>query len=165
MLRIALYAGSFDPMTKGHVHIIERALKLFDRLIVAVAVNHDKKSLLTTAERVLLIQKIFKHVETLSVESCQGLTVELAKKRGATHLIRGIRTASDCDQELRLAGMNYELERGIDTLWIPTWGSLSLISATLVREIISVGGNVSSFVPPEVADYLAANISSIEKSS
>lgn len=154
MPKIAVYPGSFDPITKGHVNIIERSLTLFDQVIVLVSINQTKKYLLSLQERMELINKVFNGVDRLVVKSYQGLTVKFAQEQGAQFLIRGLRINSDCDHEFQLAGMNRQLDPNIETVWLPAMGEWAPISSTIVREIVALGGDISAFVPNEVVAYL-----------
>lgn len=155
MQRIAVYPGSFDPITNGHVDIIERAIKLFDHLIIAVSYNEKKKqTLLTESERIELIQKIFTNENKISVSLSKQLSVIFAKNHHSTTLIRGLRVGSDFDHEMQLANMNKNLEPTIETIFLMANPQFAFISSTLVREVINVQGEISPFVPSEVIEYL-----------
>jgi pantetheine-phosphate adenylyltransferase len=158
MLRKALYAGSFDPPTNGHLDIIESAARFCDALVIAIGVHPGKVPLLTAAERAVLIRqccdgRIAENAD-LSVITFSGLAVEAAREAGATLLLRGLRDGADLDYEMQMAGMNAGMAPEIQTLFLPAAPGLRHITATLVRQIASLGGDVSSFVPKPVADIL-----------
>jgi pantetheine-phosphate adenylyltransferase len=160
MERTALYAGSFDPLTNGHLDIIEQGLGLADRLVVAIGVHPGKRPLFSFDERAELIQVAVEErfsVEdgTISVISFDGLVVDAARENGATVMIRGLRNATDFDYEMQMAGMNAEMAPDIRTVFLPARPGSEHITATLVRQISSMGGDISSFVPVNVARALA----------
>ncbi len=160
MERTVLYAGSFDPLTNGHLDIIEQGLGLADRLVVAIGVHPGKRPLCSFDERAELIQVAVKErfsVEdgTISVISFDGLVVDAARENGATVMIRGLRNATDFDYEMQMAGMNAEMAPDIRTVFLPARPGSEHITATLVRQISSMGGDISSFVPVNVARALA----------
>lgn len=155
-----LYAGSFDPLTNGHLDIIEQGLGLADRLVVAIGVHPGKRPLFSFDERAELIQVAVKErfsVEdgTISVISFDGLVVDAARENGATVMIRGLRNATDFDYEMQMAGMNAEMAPDIRTVFLPARTGSEHITATLVRQISSMRGDISSFVPVNVARALA----------
>lgn len=152
--RIAVYPGTFNPITNGHVDIITRALGLFDGVIVAVAGSDRKPSYLSLDERVTLTTQTLAHHKTVRVEKLDGLLVDFAKAQGVEFILRGLRAVSDFDYEFQLAGMNRKMAPKIETIFLPAAESHSFISATMVREIASLGGDVSPFVPSPVAEYL-----------
>ena len=158
----ALYPGSFDPMTFGHLDILERATHMFDNVIVAIAQNTSKEGVFTVEERQELIRECIqdhewgKHVE---VDNFTGLLVEYAKKRNVKTLIRGVRQISDFEYEFRMALMNRRLEPEIDTLFLMPSEELTFVSASLVREIAYWGGELSQFVPENVAKALKVKYS------
>ncbi len=158
MTRIALYTGSFDPVTNGHVAMLAAAAKLFDRVIVAIGVHPGKEPMFTVAERRALIETSCAHAfaaGALSVVSYDGLSVEVARAHGATAIIRGLRDGSDLDYEMPMAGMNAAMAPEVQTLFLPADRSVRHITATLVRQIARMGGDVAPFVPPPVAAALA----------
>jgi pantetheine-phosphate adenylyltransferase len=152
--RVALYPGTFDPFTNGHLDIVERALRLFDELIVVVAHSGRKQTLLTTEERVSLIQDILSDYGNVRVVSWDGLIVDYAKKTGAKSLVRGLRAASDFEYEFMMASMNREISSDIDTVFLMTGENLYFVSSTMVKELIRFGGDASPYLPKKVCDYL-----------
>lgn len=154
MKKIAVYPGTFDPITKGHVDIIQRAEHLFDAIIIAVAVSERKNPLFTLERRVALIEKTFASSAKVSVEVLSGLTVDFAMQHGAQFILRGIRFASDVNYELQLEGMNKQMVSTIETVFLVAKPGLATISSTVVREIIEVGGDVSDFVPTTIAQAI-----------
>ena len=154
-MRTAIYPGSFDPLTNGHLSIIQRALTMFDRVIVAVAVNPKKVPLFTEEERKELIRQACPDPR-VEVDAFQGLLVEYAKARGVNVLLRGLRAVSDFEYEFQLANMNRKLAPGIDTVFMMTGEDYFYVSSQLVREVASFGGNVEGLVPPNVLTKLRA---------
>ena len=149
---VALYPGSFDPITLGHEDIARRALSVSDRLIMAVAhtSTHDKRGLFTVQERVQLISEVLGDDERVEVRSFEGLLVDFAKREGAHLVVRGLRAVSDFEYELQMAQMNQELLPEIETIFLVPEARNSFISSSLVREVATLGGDVSSFVSPSV---------------
>ena len=159
MPRIALYPGSFDPVTNGHLDVVRHAVGLCDHLVVAIGVNPGKKSLFSVRERLDMVEAIFAPVA--SAAGCafgsttyDNLTVTAAQKNGATIMIRGLRDGTDLDYEMQLAGMNGAMAPGVQTVFVPASPAVRPITATLVRQIASMGGDVSAFVPKTVAARL-----------
>ena len=150
-MRRAIYPGSFDPVTNGHLDVIERAAKLFDEVIVAVAINDQKSSLFTAAERVSLITGSVSAFENVRVTQFHGLLVEFARAQGATAVIRGLRAVSDFEFEFQMALMNRKLDQHIETLFLMPAESYTYLSSRIVKEISRLGGNVAAFVPASVA--------------
>jgi pantetheine-phosphate adenylyltransferase len=151
----AVYPGSFDPLTNGHLDVVERALSIFDKLIVAVAANPDKrKPLFTVHERMRLISTALKGRDRVEVASFTGLTVEYARSRGATTLVKGLRAYSDFDAELQQALMNRKLAPDIHTVFLMSSFAHIFVSSSILKDIASYGGNVSDLVPPAVAKAL-----------
>jgi pantetheine-phosphate adenylyltransferase len=151
---VALYAGSFDPPTYGHVDLVERAAKLFPRVIVAVGVHPSRAPLFTIDERMALLASILKGHSNVVVEKFEGLLVDYGKRVGARVIVRGLRVGGDFEYELQIAHANADLRPEIDTVFLPTRTSYGFISASLVREIASYGGDVSRYAPPEVCEAL-----------
>jgi pantetheine-phosphate adenylyltransferase len=153
-LPIALCPGSFDPVTLGHLDIVERAARHFDEIIVAVIRNPQKaQSLFTLEERQDLLGQCLAHLDNIRIEFFKGLLVEFAKEHGATAIVKGLRAVSDFDYELQMAQMNQRLS-GIDTFFLSTSPQYSFLSSSLVKEVARFGGDVSTMVPPIVADRL-----------
>jgi pantetheine-phosphate adenylyltransferase len=159
-MRIAIYAGSFDPITRGHEDLIQRSLEFVDRLIVAVAVNSTKQPLFTIEERVELICAAVGGDARIDVKSFGGLLVDFAAREGATLLIRGLRAVSDFEYEYQMALMNRHLSPKLETVFMVPSLDTTYISASLVREIARYGGDVSNLVHPAVADALRARSNS-----
>lgn len=153
MLRVrrAIYPGSFDPVTNGHLDVIERAARLFDEVVVAVAYNEQKKSLFTAAERTRMIEGVLPKLPGVSIMSFDGLLVEFAKAQGATAVLRGLRAVSDFEFEFQMALMNRKLEPAIETIFLMPAENYTYLSSRIVKEIARLGGNVEAFVPPSVA--------------
>ena len=154
MPRTAIYPGSFDPLTNGHVAIIQRGLKLFDRLVVAVANNPQKSPLFTVDERKQLIDEAFGHDPRLEVDSFDALLVQYAQKRGISTILRGLRAVSDFDYEFQIANMNRKLFPDMETVFVMTGEDYFFVSARLVREVATFGGDVSGLVPDNVGEAL-----------
>jgi pantetheine-phosphate adenylyltransferase len=163
-MRIAIYAGSFDPITRGHEDLVQRSLEFVDRLIVAVAVNSSKQPLFTIDERVQLIRAAVGDDSRIEVKSFGGLLVDFAAREGATLLIRGLRAVSDFEYEYQMALMNRHLSPKLETVFMVPSLDTTYISASLVREIARYGGDVSSLVHPSVADALRARSASASAS-
>lgn len=155
-MRLALYPGTFDPFTLGHLDILERALHLFDRIEVTVAVNAGKKSLFDIQERCELIRKCIGHLDRVEVSAHEGLIAKRARDVGAIALVRGLRQVSDFDYEMRMAIANRKLNEGLETVFLPASGTHAFISATIVRDIHRWDGDVSPFVPAPVVEAMAA---------
>lgn len=155
-MRIAIYPGSFDPITNGHLDVIQRAAGLFDRLIVAVAQDNAKNSLFTVDERVSLIQQVTGKAANIEVMPFAGLLVNFAKSHGACALVRGLRAVSDFEFEFQLALMNRKLEPNLETMFLMPREEFTYISSRLVKEIGRLGGNIDPFAPPNVVEALRA---------
>ncbi len=154
-MRIAIYPGSYDPITNGHMDIIERSSKLFDKLIVAVAKNADKNSsLFNQEERIQMIQKSTSHLENVEVDSFNGLLVDYAWKNDACAIIRGLRALSDFEFEFKMALMNRSLKEEISTVFMMPHEKYTHISSSLVKEVASYNGDIQAYVPPHVLDAL-----------
>ena len=159
---VALYPGSFDPITLGHEDIARRALSVADRLIVAVAhtSTHDKRGLFSVQERVGLIREVLKDEDRIEVRSFEGLLVEFAKSHGAKLVIRGLRAVSDFEYELQMAQMNQELWPEIETIFLVPEVRYSFLSSSLVRQVATLGGDVSGLVSPSVLEGLRVKLDS-----
>jgi pantetheine-phosphate adenylyltransferase len=154
-VRRAIYPGSFDPLTNGHLDIIERALRLFDEVIVAILVNQNKQSLFTVPERLEIIAEAV-GTDRVRVDTFSGLLVHYAVAHEATAIVRGIRAVSDYEYELQMALMNRRLEPRIETVFLMSAEAYSYVSSRLVKEVASLGGSVRGLVPPNVEAKLAA---------
>lgn len=149
-MTIAMYPGSFDPVTRGHLDIIKRAARIYDKLIVAVLVNSAKHPLFTIEERVELLQDACRDLPNVTVESFTGLTVNFARQHGATVMVRGLRAVTDFENEMQLAHTNFALMPGIETVFLATSIRWSYLSSTMVKEAARYGSDVSKFVTPKV---------------
>jgi pantetheine-phosphate adenylyltransferase len=153
--KIAIYPGSFDPFTNGHLDVVDRALGIFEKLIVAVAANPEKRQpLFTVDERLQLISKSLKERDRVEVASYQGLTVEFARSRGARTIVKGLRAYSDFDAELQQALMNRKLAPDVHTVFLMSSFTHIFVSSSILKDIASYGGNVTDLVPPPVARAL-----------
>lgn len=153
---LAIYTGSFDPVTNGHLDLIERGAKIFDRLCVAVLHNQDKRPLFTVEERVQMLREVTRGWPNVDVDVFDGLLVEYAERRGAQVLLRGIRAISDYEYELQMALMNRKLKPGIETVFMMPAEAYSYLSSRLVKEVFNLGGDISKLVPPLVIERLRA---------
>src|SRR5215475_14102256 len=161
MPRIAFYPGSFDPVTNGHLDVVRHAVVLCDRLVAAIGVHPGKKPLFTTEERLTMLHEVFGPVAAkagcaFEATTFDDLSVTAAQKCGATIMIRGLRDGTDLDYEMQLAGMNETMAPEVHTVFLPASPVVRPITATLVRQIAGMGGDVSAFVPPLVAAQLKA---------
>ena len=147
---IAMYPGSFDPVTRGHLDIIKRSSRMFDTLIVAVLNNSAKTPLFTVKEREEMLQECCKNIPNVTVEGFDGLTVEFAKKRHASVMVRGLRAVTDFENEIQLAQTNHALMPGIETMFLATSIKWSYLSSTIVKEAAYYGSDISKFVTPNV---------------
>jgi pantetheine-phosphate adenylyltransferase len=153
-MKIAIYPGSFDPITKGHLDILKNASQIFDKVIIAVAHNGEKKGFLTVDERVMLIKQSIGDFDNVEVDSFTGLTIEYAKKHGAKVLIRGLRAVSDFEYEMQLSQTNSALCEDIKTVFLTTKPKYNFISSSTIKEILNNDGDISKFVPEPVFNYL-----------
>lgn len=153
-MKICIYPGSFDPITYGHIDIINRASQIADKLIVAVLDNREKKSLFTVDEKLDMIRDAVKDYDNVEIESFEGLLVDYAKKKNARIVIRGLRAVTDFEYELQMAQINRELYHEIDTMFLLTNLKYSYLSSSAVKQVASYNGDVSKFVTPYVADML-----------
>lgn len=150
MSKIALFPGSFDPVTVGHVDVVKRTLDLFDELIIAIGQNTDKKYLFPLEKREAWLKKVFSAEKKVKVMTYQGLTVDFCRKAGARYIVRGLRTSADFEFERGIAQMNRAMAPDIETVFVITDPALSALNSTIVRDIIRHGGDASAFVPGEV---------------
>mgnify|MGYP000742304172 CR=1 FL=1 len=158
MTTTAIYPGTFDPITNGHIDLVIRASKLFDRVIVAIAINPGKEPTFTLQERVNLAKQTLSELKNVQVCGFEGLLVDVAKEKGAGVILRGLRAVSDFEHEFQLAGMNRKMEPEIETLFLTPAEQFTYVSSSLVREIAVLGGDVSDFVAPCVVDALKAKL-------
>lgn len=149
-MKIAVFPGSFDPITIGHVDLVKRAIPIFDKIIVAVGINTKKKYLFTLEQRIGWLKKVFESVPQVEVDSFEGLTVHYCNSIGARYLLRGLRNASDFDYEKTISQLNFIVGKNIETLFLISRPEYSHISSTIVREIINGGGDASPFLPPQI---------------
>ena len=154
MCKVAIYPGSFDPFTKGHLNIIERGVRVFGQVVVAVAHNTSKKTMFTLQERVDLLKEIFRGREDVRVDYFEGLLVDYAKKMGTNVVLRGMRTVSDFEYELQMALANKTLSSELETVFMVTDSEFSHISSSVIREVVSLGGSAANMVPDTVETKL-----------
>ena len=154
MKKIAIYPGSFDPITNGHVDLIKRASKIFDEVIIAITQNANKSSFLSIEQRVGAVESSIESLSNTRVLSFNSLLVDFARDHDAQIIIRGLRAVSDFEYEFQLSGMNKRLNSEIETLFMTPSEEFANISSSLVREILSLGGDISPFVPPQVKTIL-----------
>jgi pantetheine-phosphate adenylyltransferase len=155
-MKVAVYPGTFNPITNGHTDLVERASRLFDKIIVAVGDNRQKSGTLPAQQRVELAREVLGHLANVEVVAFDTLLTEFVKQQGAQIILRGLRTVADFEYEFQLVGMNRVLEPDIETVFLAPAEHLSYISSTLVREIASYGGDISKFVHPAVAKAMTA---------
>jgi pantetheine-phosphate adenylyltransferase len=162
--RIAIYPGSFDPLTSGHVDIIERGARIFDQIIVAILANAEKTPLFSESERVSIIREVFKGQDNVRVDTFNGLLVDYAQRQQATVLVRGLRAVSDFEYEFQMALMNRHLAPGLETVFMMPDEKYTYISSRLIKEVFSLGGEISGLVPPIVEDKLRSKQKSRKQS-
>ena len=162
-MRAAVYAGTFDPITRGHLSVIERAAQLFDRLLVLVAVNPDKRPLFSGGERVQMIRLATAAWPNVGCAETAGYVVERARAEGARYLVRGVRGATDAGAEIALADMNRALAPEIETVFIPAHPELSEVSSSRLKQLVSEGADVTRYCPPEIAARVRARLSASPK--
>lgn len=158
-MRTAVYPGSFDPITNGHIDLIERALCIFDRLIVAVAQHREKSTLFTMEERVEMVKEVTKQYDRVTVDQITGLTVDYVRRQGALVIVRGLRAISDFEFELQMALMNRKLDENIETVFLMPSIQYSHIRSSLIKEVASVGGCLEGVVPELVSRKLEEKFS------
>ncbi len=147
---IAIYPGSFDPITNGHLDLIERGARLFEKMVVAVLLNESKEPLFSVEERIEMLREVVRHIPNVEVDSFNGLLVDYVAKRQATVILRGIRAISDYEYELQMALMNTRLAPAVETVFLMSSEAYSFISSKLVKEVFALGGNISGLVPASV---------------
>lgn len=153
-MRTAIYPGTFDPVTYGHMHIAERASKLFERVIIAVASDNYKKNLFSLEERMYLMTESTKHIPNVKVDSFAGLVADYARKKRAMALIRGLRAVSDFEYEMQIAAMNKHLNNKLETLFLMTEAKYSFLSSSSIKDVAMVGGDINDLVPSIVVQEL-----------
>jgi pantetheine-phosphate adenylyltransferase len=154
MKKIGVYPGTFDPVTNGHIDIIKRSLKVFDKVIVAVAPNPQKAPLFNVDERVFMIQEATREFKNLQIEQFEGLLVEFVQRQGGTAIIRGLRAVSDFEYELQIALMNRKLDAEVETVFMMPSEEFTYLTSSIVKAVASYGGNVKDFVPEIVMKKL-----------
>ena len=162
--KAVLYPGSFDPLTLGHLDLIRRAARIFDRVYVGVLVNPHKKSLFSVEERVIIIRNITKDIPRVEVVSFSGLLVDFCRQLGIRHILRGLRDAADFEAEIKVAQGLTVLEPGLDTVFLGTDLRYAYLSSSMVREVASGGGDVSAFVPEGLAPLVAEKYRQLSES-
>ena len=155
---IAIYPGSFDPLTNGHLDLIERGSKIFDRLVVAILQNAEKEPLFTLAERLEMLRTMTRHLPNVEIDTFDGLLVDYARKRGASAVLRGIRAISDYEYELQMALMNRKLSAELETVFMMPAEAYSYVSSRLVKQIIRLGGSVRGLVPASVEERVRQRV-------
>jgi len=160
MCKIAICPGSFDPITNGHLNIIDRGLRIFDRLIVAIAINTSKKPIFSPEERLEMLREIFKDSKQIEVDSFHGLLVEYAKKRGVKTILRGIRNMSDYEYESQLVLANKTLEPSLEFIYMMTEGQYAHLSSSIIKEVITFGGSGHGMIHPIVEKKLREKLCS-----
>jgi pantetheine-phosphate adenylyltransferase len=156
--RIAVYTGTFDPITFGHLDIIRRGSTLFERLVVGVGLNPEKTTFLSPNERLDLVQRVVASFENVSVVSYSGLTVHFVRQVGSRVILRGLRTTSDMEYEFSMSLANQALDPDIETVFLMAKDDFSHVSSTLIRQIATLGGNLDKFVPPDVKEALLRRV-------
>jgi pantetheine-phosphate adenylyltransferase len=162
-MRTAIYPGSFDPLTNGHLDVIQRAAKLFDRVIVAIARNDSKQPLFTQAERLALVKTAVKLLPNVEADSFDGLLIEYVARQKAQAVVRGLRAVSDFEFEFQLALMNRKLNENFEAIFMMPKDTYTFLSSRIVKEIAKLGGDVSPFVPPHVRAALARKLKTRKK--
>ena len=161
--RVAIYPGSFDPLTSGHVDIIERGARIFDQIVVAILANVEKTPLFSEKERVAIIQDVFKGHSNVQVDTFNGLLVDYAQRKNASVLVRGLRAVSDFEYEFQMALMNRHLAPGLETVFMMPAEQYTYISSRLIKEVFTLGGEITGLVPPLVEEKLRAKQQSKRK--
>ena len=153
-MRVAVYPGSFDPITNGHLDIIERACKIFDKLVVGVLNNKNKKPRFTSDERVMLIKKVTSHIPNVETASFDGLLVDFAREHDASVIIKGLRTVNDFEYEFQMALLNKTLDSDCETMFMMTNSKYSYISSSMVNELAGYKGDLAGLVPTDIIQYI-----------
>lgn len=160
-MRTVIYPGSFDPLTNGHLDVVQRAAKLFDRVVVAVAKSEDKRPLFTLTERLALVERSIKDLPNVKADAFDGLLIHYVEKQGALAVVRGLRAVSDFEFEFQLALMNRKLNERIETIFMMPKDTYTFLSSRIVKEIARLGGDVSAFVPEHVRQALSAKLAAL----
>jgi len=163
-MRTAIYPGSFDPLTNGHLDVIQRAAKLFDRVVVAVANNEDKRPLFSPGERLALVKQAVRHLPGVQADTFDGLLIDYVVSQKAQAIVRGLRAVSDFEFEFQLALMNRKLNENIETIFMMPKDTYTFLSSRIVKEIARLGGDVGAFVPAHVQTALAKKFPAAGKS-
>lgn len=163
MRRLAIYPGSFDPPTLGHIDVIERASRLFDRLVVCVGFNRAKQPLLSVEDRIQSLGESVSHLPNVSVDSFSGLLIDHARELGALSIVRGLRATADFEYEFQMAMVNRRLDESIETVFLMTKWEHSYLSSSIVREVATLGGDYAGLVPEPVAKVLSARLLEVNK--
>jgi len=163
--RVAIYPGSFDPLTNGHVDIIERGSRIFDQIIVAILSNVEKTPLFSEKERIEILRDVFKGRANVQVETFNGLLVDYAQQKKASVIVRGLRAVSDFEYEFQMALMNRHLAPGIETVFMMPAEQYTYISSRLIKEVFTLGGEITGLVPPVVEEQLRAKQAAKKKKS
>jgi len=153
-MKIALFPGSFDPVTKAHVDILKRSISLFDKVVIGIGINSTKQALLSIEARKKMLEAVFANEPKVEIQTYSGLTVDFCKEIGANYMIRGIRTVSDFEYEKAIAQMNHALVPEIESIFIVSKPGYSSISSSIVRDILRYKGDISQFVPKEVLEFI-----------
>jgi pantetheine-phosphate adenylyltransferase len=161
-MRTAIYPGSFDPLTNGHLDVIERAVKLFDRVVVAVAKNESKQPMFSLEERVDLVRRCIKHIPNAEADSFDCLLVNYVEQQNAQAIVRGLRAISDFEFEFQLALMNRKLNEKVETIFMMPKDTYTFLSSRIIKEIARLGGDISAFVPPHVRAALVEKLKTAE---
>ncbi len=157
-MREAIYPGSFDPITNGHLDVIERGSKIFDKIVVAVLINIEKKGLFNIEERVELIKKATSHIENVEVISFEGLLIDLLKQRNSNLIIKGLRNTIDFDYEAQMALINKSLDSDTETVFMISAPNNSFISSSAVKQVAKFNGSIDNLVPESIRDYILSKI-------
>lgn len=160
--KTAIYPGTFDPITYGHIDVVERAAKMFDTVIILVARNTTKEPLFSDNERIAMIKEVFRNNPRVKVDGFDGLLVDYARRMGSRVIIRGLRAVSDFEYEFQMALTNRKLDKDIDTVFLAPDEKHTYLNSTIVREVAMLGGDVSDFVPPSVRRYLFSKVKSLK---
>jgi pantetheine-phosphate adenylyltransferase len=161
-MRTAIYPGSFDPLTNGHLDVIERAVKLFDRVVVAIAKNESKHPLFSLEERLTLVRQAIKHIPTAEADTFDTLLVDYVNRRNAQAIVRGLRAISDFEFEFQLALMNRKLNEKVETIFMMPKDTYTFLSSRIIKEIARLNGDITAFVPPLVRTALIEKLKTVE---